>query len=133
MKATEMETLNSITSFYNPNGSYTKEIRLISKAKTMEDLRSYNARAVYTEPLWKRSLLEFSLGKSNSKSTSEKTTYDYNNLNGKYDKLNDAQTNDYENTYGYTNAGIRVRTQKKKYNYSFGLTWQQAELEGKDH
>ena len=45
--------------------------------------------------------------------------------------MNDAQTNDYENKYGFTNAGIRMRTQKKKYNYSVGVTWQQAELEGK--
>src|SRR5213079_2199836 len=25
----------------------------------------------------------------------------------------------------------RMRTQKRKYNYSFGATWQQAQLEGK--
>ena len=33
--------------------------------------------------------------------------------------------------YGYTTGGIRMRTQKRKYNYSFGATWQQADLEGK--
>ena len=37
----------------------------------------------------------------------------------------------FENTYGFTNAGIRMRTQKKKYSYSFGANWQQAELLGK--
>jgi hypothetical protein len=94
-------------------------------------LRSYNARAVYTEPFLKRSLLEFSVGKSNSKNKSELITYDYNKQTGKYDDLNDAQTNDYENIYSFTNAGIRMRTQKKKYNYSVGITWQQAELQGK--
>ena len=94
-------------------------------------LRSYNARAVYTEPLLKRSLLEFSISKSNSKSKSELTTYDYNKQSLKYDKLNDAQTNDYQNDYGFTNAGIRMRTQMKKYNYAIGLTWQEAELQGK--
>ena len=40
-------------------------------------------------------------------------------------------TNDFENTYGYTNAGLRLRTQRKKYNYSFGASWQLANLDGK--
>jgi hypothetical protein len=76
-------------------------------------------------------LLEFSAGKSNTKSTSEKITYNYNKTSGKFDDLNETQTNDFENTYGYTTAGIRLRKQGRKYNYSLGLGWQQADLEGK--
>jgi hypothetical protein len=40
-------------------------------------------------------------------------------------------TNDFENIYGYTNTGFRIRTVRPKYNYSLGVTWQQAELKGK--
>jgi hypothetical protein len=76
-------------------------------------------------------LLEFSLGKSNTISTSSKTTYDYNQGNGKYDLINDLLTNDYRNVYGFGNAGLRFRKQTKTYNYSAGLSWQQADLEGK--
>ena len=124
-------SLFSITSFYNLNGSLLKRDTLNQLNNTESDLRGYNARAVYTEPLWKRSLLEFSAGKSDSKSTAQKITYDHNKQNGKYDQVNNFLSNDYENTYSYTNAGMRIRTQKKKYNYSFGATWQQAELQGK--
>jgi hypothetical protein len=124
-------SLSSINSFYNPNGSLFRRDTLNQKNTTRGNLRGYNARAVYTEPIWKKSLLEFSLGKSDSKSSSEKITHDYNKLNGKYDQLNSVLTNDFENTYGYTNAGFRFRTQKRKYNYAFGLSWQQANLEGK--
>jgi Outer membrane protein beta-barrel family/CarboxypepD_reg-like domain len=124
-------SLFSITSFYNGNGSLLKKDTLNQLNNTESDLRGYNARAIYTEPLWKRSLLEFSAGKSDSKSTAQKITYDHNKQNGKYDQLNNFLSNDYENTYGYTNAGIRMRTQKKKYSYSFGAAWQQAELQGK--
>jgi hypothetical protein len=124
-------SLFSINSFYNPNGSLLKRDTLNQKSTTSGDLRGYNAKAVYTEPIWKRSLLEFSVSKSDSKNTAEKITHDFNKLNGKYDQLNSTLTNDFENTYGYTSAGIRMRTQKKKYNYAFGLSWQQAELEGK--
>ncbi len=123
-------TLSSINSFYNPNGSLLVRDTLNQTNTTRGDLRSYNLKAVYTEPLWKRSLLEFSAGKSNTKATSQKTTYDYNRANGKHDILDNLLTNDFENTYSYTNAGIRFRTQKKKYNYAFGLAWQQAQLEG---
>ncbi len=123
--------LSSINSFYNPNGSLLKRDTLNQKSTTRGDLRGYNAKAVYTEPIWKRSLLEFSMGKSDSKSTSQKETHDYNKLNGKYDQLNNSLTNDFENSYGYSGAGIRMRTQKKKYSYALGLSWQQAELEGK--
>lgn len=124
-------SLSSINSFYYPNGSLLKRDTLNQQSTTKGDLKGYNARAVYTEPVWKKSLLEFSVSKSNTKSTSEKLTHDYNKLNGKYDQLNNTLSNDFENTYGYINAGIRIRTQKKKYSYAVGANWQQAELEGK--
>ena len=124
-------SLSSINSFYYPNGFLLKRDTLNQQSTTKGDLKGYNARAVYTEPVWKKSLLEFSVSKSNTKSTSEKLTHDYNKLNGKYDQLNNTLSNDFENTYGYINAGIRIRTQKKKYSYAVGANWQQAELEGK--
>jgi Outer membrane protein beta-barrel family/Carboxypeptidase regulatory-like domain len=124
-------SLSSINNFYNPNGTLLKKDTLNQRSNTISDLRGYTARAVYTEPVWKKSLLEFSVSKSNTKSTSQKETFDFNKDNGKYDQLNSRLTNDFENSYGFTNAGIRIRTQKRKYSYAFGANWQQAELEGK--
>ena len=124
-------SLSSITSFYNPNGSLLKKDTLNQQSTTESNLKSYTAKAVYTEPLWKKSLLEFSVSRSNSKSVSAKKTHDYNKSSGKYDQLNTFLSNDFENTYGFTNAGIRMRTQKKKYSYSLGANWQQAKLAGK--
>ncbi|HMU45060.1 MAG TPA: outer membrane beta-barrel family protein [Chitinophagaceae bacterium] len=123
--------LSSVNSFYDPNGVLTKKDTLNQKSSTSGDLKSYNIRAAYTEPIWKRSLLELSIRNSNSKSISEKTTYDYNSGNGKYDQLNDMLSNDFENTYGFTNLGLRTRTQRKKYSYSVGFYWQYASLKGK--
>ncbi|MBL7738378.1 MAG: TonB-dependent receptor [Chitinophagaceae bacterium] len=124
--------LNSVTDFYDASsGSISRRDTIRQQRENSGSLFSYNARAVYTEPVLKRSLLEFSIGKSNSINRSDLVTYDYNNQSGKYDELNAVQTNDFENTYGFTNAGIRMRTQKKKYSYAIGLNWQQAELEGK--
>lgn len=123
-------SLSSIVNYYT-NGVATRKDTVNQQNTSNSDLRGYNAKAVYTEPLWKRSLLEFSAGKSYTQNTSQQKTYDYNTNTKNYDKINAAQTNDYENGYGFTNAGIRLRTQKGKTTWSLGLNWQEAELKGK--
>lgn len=123
-------SVQSITNFYNPSGSLLRNDSINQKNTSSADLKGYNARAVYTEPVFKRSLLEFSVGKSYTENVSSKTTYDYNHSNGKFDLINNKLTNDFENTYGYTTAGLRLRKQTKTYNYAFGATWQQADLKG---
>jgi len=124
--------VQSITSFYDPVGSLLSKDSINQKNDNEADVKGYNARAVYTEPIFKRSLLEFSLGTSFSKSFSSKITYDYNKNNGKFDQINDFLTNDFENRYSYTNGGVRIRKQTKKYNYAVGLAWQRSELEGQN-
>jgi Outer membrane protein beta-barrel family/Carboxypeptidase regulatory-like domain len=120
-------SLLSVNHFYNRKPA----VDSIYQQNTIAgDMKSYNLRAVYTEPLFKRSLLEFSLGRSNTQSTADKTTYDYNPGTGKFDRLHPDLTNDFENTYGYTNAGFRLRTKQKKFSLAAGINWQQASLEG---
>ena len=124
-------SLLSVNHFYNRNPALPPYDSINQHNTVSGSLNSYNVRGVYTEPIFKRSLLEFSLSRSNTSSTSDKTTYDYNRQNGKFDQLNSALTNNFENTYGYTNAGLRLRTQQKKFSLAGGLNWQQSELEGK--
>lgn len=123
-------SLSSVNSFFKPDGSLLLRDTLNQKIETNGDLKGYTAKAVYTEPLWRKSLLEFSAAKSDTRNTSSKITHDYNKFNGKYDRFNKALSNDFENTYKYITTGIRLRTQKKKYIYSFGANWQKAELKG---
>ncbi|HET6766254.1 MAG TPA: outer membrane beta-barrel family protein [Chitinophagaceae bacterium] len=122
--------LESVNLFYNRQGSLVKTDSINQHSFSESEVRGYNTRAAYTEPLFKRSLLELSVSKSESRSFSDKITYDYNRNSGKHDVVNPLLTNNYENIYGTMTAGIRLRTQKKKYNYSFGLTWQNADLKG---
>ncbi|MEO8112101.1 MAG: outer membrane beta-barrel protein [Ginsengibacter sp.] len=129
--STSNGSLQSITNYYNALSTPFQMDSLNQKNNLENDLKSYSVRVVYTEPLFKHSLLEFSAGNSNSKSTSSKITYNLNNINGKYDQLNEQLTNDFENRYNYTNAGIRLRKQTHKYNYAVGFSMQQANLEGK--
>ncbi len=123
--------LESVNDFYNALGINYRKDSINQTIYTKGDLKGYTGRLVYTEPLFKQSLIELSVANSYTSNRSDKITYDYNDGNGKYDRLNDSLTNDFSNTYGYTNAGIRIRTQKKKFNYYIGINWQQAMLEGK--
>lgn len=123
-------SLQSITNFYNTAGQLLTNDSINQKNNSTADLKGFNARAVYTEPVFKKALLEFTVGRSYTENTSLKTTYDYNRSSGKFDKLNSVLTNDFENNYGYTTAGLRLRKQTKSYNYAIGATWQKADLEG---
>lgn len=123
--------LLSVNHFYNRSAPQPEYDSIHQRNTVSGDMKSYNVRAVYTEPLFKRSLLEFSLSKSNTSNNADKATYDYNRSNGKFDALNPALTNNFENTYGYNNAGFRLRTKQKKFSLAAGVNWQQANLEGK--
>jgi len=122
--------LESVNQFYNRSGLLVKTDSINQRSFSESEVRGYNTRAVYTEPLFKRSLMEFSISKNESRSVSDKITYDYNKTSGKHDAINPLLTNNYENVYGTATAGFRLRTQRKKYNYSLGVTWQNADLEG---
>lgn len=121
----------SVNQFYDQLGNRYRTDSINQRNVNENDLRGYSAKLVYTEPLFRRSLVELSVANGNSRSKSDKITYDYNAGSGKYDDLNDSLTNNFSNTYGYTNAGFRLRTQQRKYNYSVGLSWQRSSLQGK--
>jgi hypothetical protein len=106
-------SLKSVNQFFAGGATANRTDSINQRFTNNGDLLGYNARVVYTEPVFKRSLMEFSVGRSNTTSTAEKITYDYNDVNGKYDQLNDSLTNDFENTYGYSSAGLRLRTKRK--------------------
>ncbi len=123
--------LQSLTKFYDSTGMVSQTDPLNQKNDNQSTLNGFNARGVYTEPVFHRSLLEFSAGRSVTKNTATKTTYDFNNSNGKYDITDSLLTNDFENTYAFTNGGIRFLKKQSKYSIAAGFAWQQAELQGK--
>ncbi|SFN78433.1 Outer membrane receptor proteins, mostly Fe transport [Chitinophaga sp. YR627] len=90
--------------------------------------RNMGVRLTYTEPLMKDRFLELSYAWNNNYSSSNNLTYDVNGDNGKYDRLNDSLSNIFENTFTTQQAGIDIRTQKLKYDYTFGLNVQFASL-----
>ena len=122
-------TLESVTAFYKPAGSLTGRDTLSQRNEQSSDLRNYQVKAVYTEPIFKKSLLEFSAGNSYEKAGSQKTTWDIDQIS-KQEQINQDYSNDYTRTYGTTDAGLRFRSKGKKYEYSLGGSWQEAKLSG---
>lgn len=122
-------TLESVTAFYKPAGNLTGRDTLSQRNEQSNDLRNYQVKAVYTEPVFKKSLLEFSAGNSYEKAASEKTTWDIDRIS-KQELINQDYSNEYSRTYGTTDAGLRFRSKGKKYEYSLGGSWQQAKLSG---
>ena len=123
-------SLQSTTEFYDTGTRLFRNV-VNQTNRSTEDQQGVNIRAVYTEPLFKRSLLELSAAKSYTLNQAGKTTYDYNGTTGKYDQINGVLSNKFENGYGNTTAGVRLRKQTPTYNVAWGAAWQQSALTGR--
>ncbi|WP_029279224.1 TonB-dependent receptor, partial [Pedobacter borealis] len=123
----------SFNQFYRPDGTLihteldSVRQQNFGKGGNMEN----RASAVYTEPLFKSSLLELNMNNNTQQRNSEQFTYDYNAINGRYDLLNKKQSNDFENGSNVLSSGFIVHTRGKKYTYSVGAGWQLTGLQGK--
>ncbi len=120
-------TQNAINNFFS-NGTISQRDTLDQVTSLNSITQSYGVNASYTEPLGKRSLLEFRGFYNTSTGDLDRKTYDYNRTSGTHDKMNTILSNAFENTYDYMGGGISMRTQQKKYGYSVGANLQHAQL-----
>ena len=86
---------------------------------------NYGVTLAYTEPLSKKSLLEFNYDFSQRHSQSDKKTFDADAA-GKFTLPNASLTNDFKNTYTLHREGIQFRNQQNKFNFTVGAALQQA-------
>ncbi|MFZ4103323.1 MAG: outer membrane beta-barrel protein [Sediminibacterium sp.] len=93
---------------------------------------SYSANIIYTEPLGKKSLLEFNTYLSKSIGSSSRKIYDYSTLTDGYGVLNTRLTNEFNSEYTYSGGGMSYRSNQKKYNFSTGFSLQKAVLDGEN-
>lgn len=117
--------------FYLPDGSidYVRHQDLVSSQKT----RSHNnvVSASYTEPVGLNKLIEINYAYTNRQNTSDRKVYDFNNSSGKYDQINLAQTNYFENSFIANRIGANFRVQTKVYNWQIGGAVEQSQLESR--
>ena len=125
--------LGSITNFYKGDG--TQDF-----ADTLDQLNNQNGRGQvygavlsYTEPLSKKSLLEFNYNFNQSHTVSGRETFDVDHGSGKNPERNDLLSNAFDNTYTYGRTGMNWRVQEKKYNFTIGAHVQQSSLQTDFH
>ncbi|MEP7317312.1 MAG: outer membrane beta-barrel protein, partial [Panacibacter sp.] len=124
-------TLFSENKFYNPGGTVMDS--LINQTNYRDAVtENFGANLTYTEPVGKKSLLEFSSFYNSNVGNSNKQTFDFNNTSGKHDALNTLLSNDFKSNYNYSGGGIGFRTNQKKINLTIGSTLQLAQLKVMD-
>lgn len=123
--------LESDNSFFN-NGDTT--FTYIDQQKLRDNItNAINARVVYTEPLSKRALLEFSYGIDNNNRKSRITTLEKDDPNGKYQTIVDTLSNDYRFDVLTHTAGIGYRYAKpKRMTIGFGINVAKAVFNRED-
>lgn len=124
--------LNSVNDFFNTNGAVAFSDTLDQQSFQDNNGGSHGANIVYTEPLSKRSLLEFNYNYSRSSNNSGKETFDVDS-SGKYSQKNELLSSDFDNTYLYNRGGVSWRYQQKKFNFSVGARAQHASLDSRFH
>lgn len=110
--------LDALNSYFDTDGTIFEKDTINQRKYNHNKLFTLNAKITYTEPLGKGNFLEFNYGYSNTTSSADRTTYNYNN--GKYDELDPLLTNDYDFFINTNAGGLAYRIAKKKYNFSFG-------------
>ena len=121
---------NSINNFFLQDSTQTSDtINQVNNVKSLTE--SFGANITYTEPLSKKTLIELNSFYSFNGGDLKKFTYDYNNFNNKYDKLNSLQSSIFKNEYQYTGGGIGLKHVHKKYNVSIAANIQYASLASK--
>lgn len=125
----DQENFNNSASLFVLPGGQTKNDSINQRNDIGSLARNTGLRLVYTEPVFRDRFLEFSYAYTSSFNSSDKLTYDFDASKGTYSRLNDSLSNAFENTFVTHQAGVSIRTQKEKYDYSLGLNVQLSDLD----
>lgn len=129
--STERESINQSQTIYElKNTRFTDSID--QKVLQSNSNRRLGVRMSYTEPLGNDRFLEANYGYTNNFSSTDRRTYDKDKISDVYDVLDDSLTNAFNNTYSNHQAGLSVKTQRLKYNYTLGLNLQFNNLNSKN-
>ena len=91
---------------------------------------NYGVRFTYSEPLNKYQNIDFSYSHNLNYSRNDRKTFNVDSAT-QTKTFNNFLSNDYENNFYNNRAGISLRTTKKKFNYTIGLSVQPVNLQGK--
>jgi hypothetical protein len=114
--------------FYDPAGAIIRTQNQNQNNRQQTHTNNNVLSLSYTEPVGLNKLLELNYAYTNNRNRSDKETYNFNSISGKYDVPNLQLTNDFNNTFTANRVGVNFRVQEKKYNYQLGIGVQQSRL-----
>ncbi|MEP6947808.1 MAG: outer membrane beta-barrel protein, partial [Ginsengibacter sp.] len=118
---------HSINDFFARDS--TRSIDTINQVNNIKSItQSYGGNITYTEPLSKKTLIELNTSYNFNNGSLNRLTYDYNNYNSKYDRLNPLQSNVFNNEYQYTGGGAGLKNIHKKYGVAIAANLQYTAL-----
>lgn len=115
---------NNFTNNYVPNISELLIKQLVTQDNSN---KGFNLRINYSEPIAKDRFLDLIYSYRKNFVNNDRKTFD--RVTG-FDVLNMAQSNAFDNDFIEQRYGANIRTVKKKYNYSLGVTVQPVQLKG---
>lgn len=111
--------LKNLSDFYDANGTILKKDSTDQNKVNDNVSNVAGIRATYTEPLSKKSFLEFNYSYYNNNSTQKRSSFN-KDLTGKYSFLVDSLSNDFQYIYNTNSGGINYLYNDKKLNFSIG-------------
>lgn len=121
------QNVTNLSNTYLPFSTYRNTFQYIDQANNNHN---YGVRLTYSEPINKFRTLDFSASHNLNYSRNNRQTFNVDSLT-KNRTLNNILTNDYENDFYNNRLGVSMRTTKKKYNYTLGISAQPVDLRGK--
>lgn len=88
----------------------------------------YSVNLVYTEPFGKKGQLQLNYNPSIQKSNADQQTFNFNNSESKFNKLDSSLSNVFDNTYNTHNSGLTYRYGDRDNMISAGISYQYSEL-----
>ncbi|MBN2612716.1 MAG: TonB-dependent receptor [Bacteroidales bacterium] len=92
-----------------------------------------SSRIAYTEPVGKFSQLQVNYRISGSWNDSDRETFDFNNITGKYDQIDSLQSNIFKSLYITHQFGPGFRYRKEKIMFTAGINYEYALLKNHQH
>ena len=115
--------------FYNPDSSVHRVQDRQQRNDQFTNAFNNTVSTSFTEMIGLNKILEFNYAYSNNQTESDRRTYDFNTVSGKFDSVNKPLTNYFENSFVSSRIGTNFRFKKLKYDFQLGGAVQLASLE----
>ncbi|MEP7142728.1 MAG: outer membrane beta-barrel protein [Ferruginibacter sp.] len=119
--------------FYNKDGGINRVQNLQQQNGQYTNSFNNTISTSVTEMIGKNKILEFNYAYTNNQGESDRKTYDYDAVTGKFDSINKPLTNYFKNGFVASRIGTNFRVKREKYDFQLGGAVQLASLEDLSH